>query len=147
MQGGIVSQFWLSYASEDFLSVSCSCFPLRQFENVAVTDEQDPNKYFKVSSIHPRPRVIDNPAAIQQCSNEPDCIQLIHLPPSILALIDIKHSLRLVVLLFINCAALFTNLSPARSISKRRLGGKSCRLTLTGFSLVDSEHQDGSQAS
>ena len=93
---------------------------------------------------HAGPRIIDNPATMQWCSNEPDCILLICLPPSILALIDMKHSLKLVILLLINCAALFTSQLPALSISKRRLGGRSCRLTLIGFSFADSEHQDGS---
>ena len=112
-----------------------------------MTAEHEPNKYIKVLLIYPGPRVIDNPAAMKQCSNEPDCILLICFPPSILALTDTKHSLKLVVLLLINCAALFTSLSSACSISKRRLGGRSHRLTLIGFSFADSEHQDGSQAS
>jgi len=53
-----------------------------------VIDEDDPNRCFQVVSIHPGPKVVGNPAVMQQCWNDADWILLACFPLSILALID-----------------------------------------------------------
>ena len=141
---GIVFLFWLLVNIRAFPLSITFVFPFSATINYLGDRWTWAKQILNVVLIHPGPRVINNPVATQRCSHDPDCIWLICLPLSILTLIDMKHSLTLMALLLINYAALSITLSSAYSISKR-LGSRSCRLTLIGFSFADSELQDGSQ--